>query len=94
MAENPMRIDPPGCACTNCITGRSRPLDQADREDIRRLAVGAVQDATSVELDFELTVTKPGSGWVFTYRLDQEQAEAALRLSREDAGRIFWPGEQ
>ena len=42
------RIDPPGCACTDCLTGYSSPIDAAALrdEEVRALIEGRIQDAT------------------------------------------------
>lgn len=41
-----MAIDPPGCGCTECMTGEYKPLDKATEDDIRALFAGAVRDNT------------------------------------------------
>lgn len=39
-------IDPPGCGCTECLTGEYKPLDKASEDDIRALFAGEVRDHT------------------------------------------------
>lgn len=50
------RLDPPTCGCTDCLTGYSRPLDQASAVLIRRMIKGRVQDATG--LTFTVTTER------------------------------------
>lgn len=40
------RIDPDGCACSDCLTGYSVPLDLATAEDLWRLVQGTASNAT------------------------------------------------
>lgn len=45
------RLDPPGCGCTDCITGYSRPLNAATEQEIDDLLCGRLADATGVDWD-------------------------------------------
>lgn len=40
----PLAIDPPGCGCTECITGEYVPFDQATDEQIAALLRGEIHD--------------------------------------------------
>lgn len=48
-----IQIDPPGCGCTECLTGLYVPLDRATDEQVRALLTGAMPNATGE--DFTLT---------------------------------------
>jgi hypothetical protein len=45
-------IDPGYCSCTDCLTGRSRPLDSVDMDDLDQLIddvdSGKVRDRTGM----------------------------------------------
>ena len=45
------RIDPPDCSCTDCITGYSKPIDQASPDEVDRLMNGELDDASSMPWD-------------------------------------------
>lgn len=45
----PIQIDPPGCGCTECITGEYVPLDEATDEQVWRMMVGVVRNATGFD---------------------------------------------
>lgn len=47
MSRRPLAIDPPGCGCTECLTGEYVPLDRASHQDIRRAQLGEIADNTS-----------------------------------------------
>lgn len=42
------RIDPPGCMCTDCQTGYSKPLEAASYKEIKRMIDGDFADATGM----------------------------------------------
>lgn len=42
----PIAVDPPGCGCTECLTGEYIPLDQATEEQVRALAKGKLANHT------------------------------------------------
>lgn len=46
----PIAIDPPGCGCTECLTGQYVPLDAADAGTVRLAQLGFIRDNTSGEL--------------------------------------------
>lgn len=46
----PIAVDPPGCACTECITGQYRPLDRATPQDIAALLRGQLRNHTGAAL--------------------------------------------
>ncbi|MER5891114.1 hypothetical protein ABT160_45500 [Streptomyces sp. NPDC001941] len=50
-------VDPPGCGCTECLTGQYAPLDQATAQDIAALLSGQVSNHTSVDLRVTVTYT-------------------------------------
>lgn len=54
--EGPIAIDPPGCGCTECITGEYVPLDQASDRQIADLLRGEIRDNTSLTLETLLVV--------------------------------------
>lgn len=43
---DPVAIDPPGCGCTECLTGEYIPLDQATEEQVRKLVKGKLVNHT------------------------------------------------
>lgn len=47
--EELARLDPPGCGCTDCLTGYSKPLDEASGAEISELMDNGLQDATGVD---------------------------------------------
>jgi hypothetical protein len=40
------RVDPPGCGCTDCLVGYSKPLDELDQSEKLALGLGLLFDAT------------------------------------------------
>lgn len=56
------RIDPYGCACTDCIVGKSKPLENCDNEDLLRMLRGDLVNATdfnNAEFVVELSIKRP-----------------------------------
>lgn len=51
---NPIAIDPPGCGCTECITGEYVPLNDATPRHIADMLAGRIGNNTS--LTFTLTL--------------------------------------
>lgn len=47
--DRPTAIDPPGCGCTECITGMYVPLDQATPRMIVAMCLGWISNHTSQE---------------------------------------------
>lgn len=43
------RLDPPGCGCTDCLTGYSKPLNEASDPEITLLHLDMIDDATGVD---------------------------------------------
>lgn len=42
-----MAVDPIGCGCTNCIVGRSRPVDELNLKQVIKLHFGKLDNRTS-----------------------------------------------
>lgn len=42
----PIAIDPPGCGCTECLTGEYVPLDQATDDQLQAMLQGKVANNT------------------------------------------------
>jgi len=49
-------IDPRDCGCTDCLTGRTVPLDAASAEQIAAMLKGQIANRTSEEFTVLLTV--------------------------------------
>lgn len=64
----PVAIDPPGCGCTECITGEYVPLDRATDRQIAALLRGEIQDNTG--LTFETLVVVRDEHGQFSRALD------------------------
>lgn len=45
-ARIPIAIDPPGCGCTECLTGEYVPLDQATDDQLRLMLQGKIKNNT------------------------------------------------
>lgn len=58
-----LAIDPPGCGCTECLTGEYRPLQDATDDDIRALFAGEINDNTSERWDVEQTSSWEDEGF-------------------------------
>lgn len=56
-SRGPVAVDPPGCGCTECLTGEYVPLEQASGVQVARLLAGAAANNTG--LAFTLA---PGQG--------------------------------
>ena len=44
------RIDPKGCGCTDCIIGYSKPIDLCSDEELKKLYLGLIYNASDCEL--------------------------------------------
>ena len=48
-------IDPPGCGCTECITGLYRPIDQANNEELIAMILGEIPNHSGYSVaDFQV----------------------------------------
>jgi hypothetical protein len=79
----PQRVDPPGCGCTDCLTGYSVPLNLATWQTVKAMVGGDVQDATSTELDVMVVVTPANErGWkdgqVWKWKAPDHKGEGGL----------------
>lgn len=45
------RLDPPGCGCTDCMTGYSKPVDTGADTELWRLMTGRLQNASGNDLE-------------------------------------------
>lgn len=50
-------VDPVGCACTDCITGYSVPLDELNVKQVIKLYCGRLDNRTSVEKPVDIAVS-------------------------------------
>jgi len=66
--EGPVAIDPPGCACTECLTGEYVPLDRATDRQVAALLRGEIQDNTG--LAFQVLVVVRDEHGQFSRALD------------------------
>jgi len=61
-------IDPPGCGCTECLTGLYRPIDQATDEELIAMILGEIPNHSGYSVaDFQVQ----DSGLVITPRWSQ-----------------------
>jgi hypothetical protein len=44
--RKPIQIDPPGCDCTECITGEYIPMDRATDQQLWEMLMGKLNNAT------------------------------------------------
>ncbi len=61
-------IDPPGCGCTECLTGEYVPLDQAQGQQILNLFAGRLRDNTDADTDFQVIVSVNRGDYTWTFR--------------------------
>jgi hypothetical protein len=54
-SSRPVAIDPPGCGCTECLTGEYVPLERATHAQILKLFAGRLRDNTG-DTYFEVVV--------------------------------------
>lgn len=52
----PVAIDPPGCGCTECITGEYIPLDRATDQQVAALLRGEIHDNTNLAVEVTVVV--------------------------------------
>jgi hypothetical protein len=83
-------IDPPGCGCTDCLTGDAVPLDRATGEQVAALLTHQIHDRTGTTLDITVSVTASYNGqeWDLTEGADWRQTAVlvtvlAVRTERE-----------
>lgn len=77
----PTAIDPPGCGCTECLTGEYVPLDRATPHQVGKLLRGYLRSHLGDEMA-ELTVTvtfAPGLRNSRIRHLEPTGARAAFR---------------
>ncbi len=43
-------IDPPDCGCTDCLTGYSKPLNEATQDDLLDIKRGALIDRVGIRV--------------------------------------------
>ncbi len=55
--NGPIAIDPPGCGCTECLTGEYVPLERATRQQILDLFAGHLRDNTGSGVEFTVVVS-------------------------------------
>jgi hypothetical protein len=54
---DPIQIDPPGCGCTECLTGLYVPLDRATDEQVMGMLCGGISNATSDKFTLTTVIT-------------------------------------
>lgn len=80
MSKNgPIAIDPPGCNCTECITGEYVPLDAASRQQILDLFAGRLRDNTDSSTEFTVTVSVNDGDGDYTWSLRAADLIEAIR---------------
>jgi len=50
-----LRIDPPNCGCTDCLTDRSVPLNVEDQHQLEMLYEGEYTNATGYQIARDIT---------------------------------------
>ncbi|MYS33481.1 hypothetical protein K388_05811 [Streptomyces sp. KhCrAH-43] len=84
-------VDPPGCGCTECITGQYVPLDHATPKNITALLNGQLSNHTGVELRITVVYalhaeTSAGAALVESMRIEYE--ELVWLLEPSDAASV------
>lgn len=79
-AEGPIAIDPPGCGCTECITGEYVPLDYATDQQIADLIRGEIHN--NVGDGLKVTVSARVEYYDFTRQIDP--ALLGLTIAKAD----------
>lgn len=91
--SEPVQIDPPGCGCTECLTGEYVPLDQASKEQVAAMLAGKLSNATSEVFDMTIKVVditdhlKENSPVVTTVRSRWSGMEWSWHVSKDDVPR-------
>lgn len=73
--SGPTAIDPPGCGCTECMTGEYVPLNQATTQEILRLLSGHLRDNTGDDTEFVFVLHSGDTSW----RLEARDVIEAIR---------------
>ncbi|GAB2858375.1 hypothetical protein GCM10022221_67350 [Actinocorallia aurea] len=76
-------LDPPGCGCTECLTGEYKRIDHADASEVLAMLRGRLGDNTgltfrvSLTLEFSARTGAPGA-------LLDDLGESTIVCDRED----------
>lgn len=84
-------VDPPGCGCTECITGQYVPLDHATPENITALLNGQLRNHTGVELRITAVYAlraEASVGVALTETMRVEHEDLVWHLEPSDAASV------
>lgn len=79
----PIAIDPPECACTECITGEYVPLDRATPEQIADMLAGRIADNTNSGTEFTVTIRVTATDGYDSQAWDLDPALLGVTIPRE-----------
>jgi hypothetical protein len=77
----PGAVDPAGCGCTDCLTGRSVPLDRATGAQVAALLTHQIHDRTGTTLDITVSVTASHDGQEWDLTEDSTWRQAAVLVT-------------